>query len=69
MGTVTTAATATEATTWDGYAADNRENEFEDENKQEEGESNNLHLDVHGNTIATLAHLHVWYVMMNMLQN
>jgi hypothetical protein len=31
--------------------------------------SNNLHLAVHGNTIATLAHLHDRYVMMNMLRN
>jgi hypothetical protein len=31
--------------------------------------SNNLHLAVHGNTTATLVHLHVWYVTMNMLPN
>jgi hypothetical protein len=31
--------------------------------------SNNLHLDIHGNTTATLAHLHDRYVMMNMLPN
>jgi hypothetical protein len=29
--------------------------------------SNNLHLAIHGNTTATLVHLHVRYVMMNML--
>jgi hypothetical protein len=31
--------------------------------------SNNLHLAVRGNTTATLVHLHVRYVMMNMLPN
>jgi hypothetical protein len=31
--------------------------------------SNNLHLAVHGNTTATLAHLHDRYVMINMLPN
>jgi hypothetical protein len=31
--------------------------------------SNSLHLDIHGNTTATLAHLHDRYVMMNKLQN
>jgi hypothetical protein len=31
--------------------------------------SNNLHLAVHGNTTATLVHLHDRYVMMNMLTN
>jgi hypothetical protein len=31
--------------------------------------SNNLHLAVRGNTTAMLVHLHVRYVMMNMLPN
>jgi hypothetical protein len=31
--------------------------------------SYNLHLAVHGNTTATLVHLHDRYVMMNMLPN
>jgi GTP cyclohydrolase III len=61
--------TATEAATQDGYAADEREDEFEDENELEEGEVQILHLDVHGNTTAMLTHLHDRYVMMNMLQN
>jgi hypothetical protein len=31
--------------------------------------SNNLHLAVRGNTTATLVHLHVRHMMMNMLPN
>jgi hypothetical protein len=38
VGTVIAAAAATEAATQDGYAADEGEDEFEDENKLEEGE-------------------------------
>jgi hypothetical protein len=38
VGTVTSVATATEAATQDGYAADKGEDEFEDENELEEGE-------------------------------
>jgi hypothetical protein len=38
VGTVTAAAVVMEAATQDGYAADKGEDEFEDENKLEEGE-------------------------------
>jgi hypothetical protein len=58
-----------EAATQDGYAADEGENEFKDETSLRRTRSNNLHLAIHGNTTATLIHLRVRYVMMNMLPN
>jgi hypothetical protein len=69
VGTVTAAAAATKAATQDGYAADEGGTSSKMKTSSRRTRSNNLHLTVHGNTTATLVHLHDRYVMMNMLPN
>jgi hypothetical protein len=71
-GTVTAAAAAaaaTEATTQDGYAADEGRTSLKMKMSLRRTKSYNLHLAIHGNTTATIVHFHDRYVMMNMLPN
>jgi hypothetical protein len=58
-----------EAATQDRYAADEGRRSSKMKTSLRRTRSNNLHLAIHGNTTAMLAHLHDRYVMMNMLQN
>jgi hypothetical protein len=70
IGTVTAAAAAaaaSEVTTQDGYAANEGRTSPKMKTSSRRMRSNNLHLAVHGNTTAILAHLYERYVMMNML--
>jgi hypothetical protein len=71
-GTVTAvaaAAAATEGATQDGYAANEGKTSSKMKTSSRRTRSNNLHLAVRGNTTATLIHLRVRYVMMNMWPN
>jgi hypothetical protein len=68
-GTVIAAAAAMEATTQDGYAADEGRTSLKMKTSLRRTKSYNLHLAIHGNTTATIVHFHDRYVIMNMLPN